>query len=212
MQKYFPINGMTHLEYLESINNWLCENPGIVPVRLCVGEFTESCCEDKREAFELTLVYETGGGTGCRYALSYYHKISSVKIGLDVMKDFWQEANPQVEIVLCSFLHSVNRQDESAFDEDGNLVPNCNRLWILYKKCDDVLELTPAEFYREEKDKQQTQSNVQAQNDESNKTAQEPNPTAESPVTAGCFCVFCGKKSEAPDAVFCPYCGKKLIH
>ena len=203
MEKYFPMNGMTCLEYLEYINKWLEQNSNITPVRLSVGEFTDSCSEDKRENFELTIVYETGSEENTVYALSYYHRFGAIKVGLDAMREFWQDLNPHAQIVLCSFMHSVNRQGECIEDSFGESVPNCNCLWILYKKCDGITELTPEEFY--------------AQNTAEDVITPLPSELAEEtePLQVeyleDCYCAFCGSKAEEADAVFCAECGRRLI-
>lgn len=146
MEMRFSAQGLSPLEYFENINKWLAEHNGIRPLRLCVGEFVQSE-SDKPRVYECTLIYDSEGEVKTTYAMSYYHKISGVKIGLDVMKSFWQEANPHAKIALCSYCHTVNKLAEAAYDINGSVIANCNCMWIIYEKCEDILEFTPADFY-----------------------------------------------------------------
>ena len=215
MEMRFCAKGVSPIEYFENINKWLRDNSGIRPLRLCVGEFVKEENPDA-QVYECTLIYDENGCKNVTYALSYYHKISGVKIGLDVMKSFWQEANPHAKIALCSYCHTVNRLAEAAYDIDGAVVANCNCMWIIYEKCDGILEFTPADFYHtnEQKENSVPEVKTDAVAEEITKETLESVPIAEvappvQPAPKGRFCAFCGKLNSA-GAVFCAFCGQKM--
>ena len=233
MEKRFCAKGISPMVYFEKINKWLEENSGIRPLRLCVGEFVQA--EDgEPKVYECTLVYDNDGRKGVTYSISYYHKISGVKIGLDVMKSFWQEANPHAKIALCSYCHTVNKLAEAAYDINGSVVANCNCMWIIYEKCEDILEFTPADFYHlanqiDEDARELQNCEVTALSEEEIFVAEqsenldteiykpeEAEPAAQGeqvvldPEQLGYFCAFCGERN-VQGAVFCAFCGEKML-
>jgi len=141
---------MSVSEYIQSVNDWLAVHTNIIPVRLCVGEFTETSTENKRASFEFTLVYEEVD-VKQRYGFYSFSKESGLKIGLDIMKDYWQQVNPTAQIVLCSFMHGITEDVPSEEVIGGN----CNRLWILYKSdravdCSQSIDI-PSEYESSDK-------------------------------------------------------------